>query len=98
RDRLNEVTVIDVRRLSEWDEGHIPGAIHFEGGRIAWEDLTFPKDKTLVIQCASGNRSMVAISVLKRRGIHNVIQAEGGINQWKARGFEVEKDRIQTIP
>lgn len=89
RERLNEVTLVDVRNDSEWAEGHIAGAIHFEGGRMAWEDLNFPKDKPLAIQCASGNRSMVAISVLKRRGYQNLIQVDGGINKWKMGGFEV---------
>lgn len=97
RERLNEVTLIDVRRLSEWESGHIAGAIHFEGGRIPWEELTFPTDKPLAIQCASGNRSMVAISVLKRRGIHNVIQVNGGINKWKANGFEVTQEDPKLI-
>lgn len=92
RERLNEVTLLDVRRISEWNEGHIAGAIHFEGGRLAWDDLHFPKDKPLAVQCASGNRSMIAISVLKRRGFHNVIQVEGGINQWKMRGFATKKN------
>jgi len=34
----------------------------------------------------------VAISVLKRRGIHNLIQVDGGIHKWKMSGFEVVKD------
>jgi hydroxyacylglutathione hydrolase len=92
RERLGEVQVVDVRMKSEWDAGHIPGAMHFEGGRIAWEELPFPHDKPLVIQCASGNRSMSAISVLKRRGYHDLIQAEGGITQWQMRRYEVVKD------
>src|SRR6185503_262799 len=50
RERLGDVTLIDVRRQSEWEEGHIPGAIHFEGGRIAWEEFPFPTDKSLAIQ------------------------------------------------
>jgi hydroxyacylglutathione hydrolase len=86
------VTLVDVRQRSEWEQGHIPGAIHFEAGRIAWEELPFPIDKPLVIQCASGNRSMVAISVLKRRGIHSLMQVDGGINKWKMNGFEVAND------
>jgi hydroxyacylglutathione hydrolase len=97
KEQLDEVTLIDVRRLSEWESGHIAGAIHFEGGRIAWEELNFPMDKPLAVQCASGNRSMVAISVLKRRGIHNVIQVDGGINKWKMNGFEVVQDRPKLI-
>jgi hydroxyacylglutathione hydrolase len=92
RERLGEVTLVDVRRLLEWDEGHIPGAVHFEGGRIPWEELPFAADKPLAIQCASGNRSMVAISALKRRGFHNVIQVDGGITKWKMNGFETVKD------
>ena len=97
RERLNEVTLIDVRRLSEWESGHIAGAIHFEGGRIPWEELTFPLDKPLAIQCGSGNRSMVAISVLKRRGIHNVIQVDGGLHKWQMSGFEIVRDKPNLI-
>ena len=93
RERLEEVQVVDVRMQSEWDAGHIPTAIHFEGGRVAWDELPFPHDKPLAIQCASGNRSMVAISVLKQRGYHNVIQVEGGINKWQMHRFEVVKDK-----
>ncbi|MGE5643878.1 MAG: MBL fold metallo-hydrolase [Byssovorax cruenta] len=92
RERLDDVTLVDVRRLSEWQEEHIPGAIHFEGGRIPWEEWPFRLDKPLVIQCASGNRSMVAISVLKRRGIHNLIQADGGITKWKMHGLETVRE------
>jgi hydroxyacylglutathione hydrolase len=98
REQLNELTLLDVRRLSEWEGGHIPGAIHFEGGRIAWDELTFPTDKPIAVQCASGNRSMIAISVLKRRGIHNVIQVDGGINKWKMSGFEIVQDRPPLLP
>ena len=95
RGRLSEMQVIDVRMKSEWDEGHIPSAIHFEGGRIAWEELPFPQGMPLAIQCASGNRSMIAISVLKRRGYHNVIQVEGGFDRWKMHKFEVVRDEMK---
>ena len=92
RERLAEVTVLDVRQTSEWEAGHVPSAIHFEGGRIAWDQLPFSHDKPLAIQCASGSRSMVAISVLRRRGFDNLIQVEGGINQWKKNGFEITEE------
>ena len=92
RERLDEVTVVDVRQTSEWEAGHIPNAIHFEGGRIPWEEFPFSHHKSIAIQCGSGNRSMIAISVLRRRGYRNLIQVDGGINQWKKHGFETEKD------
>ncbi|MEP6896349.1 MAG: MBL fold metallo-hydrolase, partial [Chloroflexota bacterium] len=91
RDQLSEVTLVDVRNDSEWNEGHIAGAVHFEGGRIPWEDLPFSQNKPSAIQCASGSRSMVAISVLQRRGFHNLIQVDGGITKWKMSGFETTK-------
>jgi hydroxyacylglutathione hydrolase len=83
---------VDVRQRSEWDEEHIPGAVHFEGGRVAWEELPFPHDRPLAIQCSSGNRSMSISSVLRRRGFDNVMQVEGGIKEWQKNGFEVVKD------
>ena len=92
RERLDEMTVVDIRQTSEWEAGHIPNAIHFEGGRIPWEEFPFSHDKPVAIQCGSGNRSMIAISVLRRRGYRNLIQVDGGINQWKKHGFETEKD------
>src|SRR5687767_3440494 len=93
RERLDEMTLVDIRQTSEWEAGHIPNAIHFEGGRIPWEEFPFPHDKPVAIQCGSGNRSMIAISVLRRRGFDNLIQVDGGINQWKKHGFEIVKDR-----
>ncbi|HJR81541.1 MAG TPA: rhodanese-like domain-containing protein [Anaerolineales bacterium] len=93
RERLDEVTLIDVRQRSEWNAGHIPSAIHFEAGRMAWEELAFPYDRPLAIQCASGSRSMSVSSVLRRRGYHNIVQVEGGINKWKMHGFEITRDR-----
>jgi hydroxyacylglutathione hydrolase len=96
RERLSEVVLIDVRQKSEWDQGHIPGAIHFEGGRVAWEDLPFPHDRPLAIQCSSGNRSMSVSSLLRRRGYRNVIQVEGGITKWKLHGFPVTKENSHS--
>ena len=93
RERLDEVMLIDVRQRSEWEQGHIAGAIHFEGGRVAWEDLPFPHDRPLAIQCSSGNRSMSVGSVLRRRGYRNVIQVEGGITKWKMHGFPVTNEQ-----
>ena len=96
RERLDEIMLIDVRQRSEWDVGHIPGAVHFEGGRVAWEELPFPHDRPLAIQCSSGNRSMSVSSVLRRRGYRHVIQVEGGIKQWEKNGFEISKQNSKA--
>ena len=97
RERLDEIMLIDVRQQSEWDSGHIPGAIHFEAGRVAWEKLPFPHDRPLAIMCASGNRSMSVSSVLRRRGYHNVFQVYGGINKWKMYGFPIIDAKATSV-
>lgn len=91
REQLNDglVTLLDVRQADEWRAGHIPGAVHIENGRLPTADLPFAKDQLIAVQCAGGNRSMAAISVLLRRGYHHLIQVKDGINAWQAAGYEV---------
>jgi hydroxyacylglutathione hydrolase len=91
RERMHddEMAVLDVRQLSEWQAGHIPGAIHIENGRLPYDDLPLPTDKPIAVHCAHGNRSMAGVAVLKRRGYHNAVQVEGGFSEWEKAGFEV---------
>ena len=58
--------IVDVRQESEWEQGHVPGAIHFELGEIARAGIELPEE--LVLHCAHGQRSMTAASVLERAG------------------------------
>ena len=58
--------VVDVRQESEWEMGHVPGAIHLELGEIAEAGTHLPKE--LVLHCGHGQRSMTAASVLERAG------------------------------
>lgn len=93
-DRLHsadKIAVLDVRQASEWQAGHIPGAIHLENGRLPYEDLALPTDRPLVLICASGARSMAGLSVLRRRGYTNLLLALGGMQAWQQAGFEIEQ-------
>ncbi|MFN2487489.1 MAG: rhodanese-like domain-containing protein [Acidimicrobiia bacterium] len=58
--------VVDVRQESEWENGHVPGAIHLELGEIAGASTDLPGE--LVLHCGHGQRSMTAASVLERAG------------------------------
>ena len=94
RERLRDVdniAVLDVRQDSEWAAGHIPGATHIENGRLPYDDLPLPKDQPIAVHCAHGARSMAGISVLRRRGYHNVFHVPGGFAQWEMSGYEVER-------
>ena len=73
--------VLDVRRATEFAEGHIPGATNVAHTRLAARLDEVPKDKRLLVNCRSGARSARACSYLKRLG-HEVINLKGGFNAW----------------
>ncbi len=84
--------VLDVREDSEWVTGHLPGAVHVRNGRLAWEDLSLPKDRPVVVHCAHSARSTAGISVLARKGYRNLSLLAGGFLGWRDSGFEVVRD------
>ena len=49
----------------------------------------FPKDDTFYVHCAGGYRSVIAASILKSRGIHNLVDIAGGFAEIKGSGYEV---------
>jgi phage shock protein E len=68
---------IDVRTKGEYDSGHVDGAMHWDIMDMMcgnFPDLA--KDAPLLIYCESGNRSMMACSILKQNGWENVV--DGG--------------------
>ncbi|GJQ24044.1 MAG: hypothetical protein HBSAPP01_18340 [Candidatus Brocadia sapporoensis] len=87
----NDVFILDVRTKEEYNECHIKGA-----NLIPIQDLEqnvnkIPKDKTVIVHCAKGKRSAKACGMLEDKGLKELYNMEGGINQWKAEGFPVEK-------
>jgi len=88
--KLSSVSVIDVRAASEWDAGHLPGAIHIPLGQLADRVGELPAGPPIVVQCQSGNRSSIGASVLERLGFANVTNLSGGITAWAAAGLPIE--------
>lgn len=79
--------VIDVRKDGEYEAEHMDGALHASLQFINQNLATFSKDEPNYIHCAGGYRSMVAASILKARGYHNVIDVAGGFNAIKKTGL-----------
>jgi hydroxyacylglutathione hydrolase len=72
--------LLDVREQSEWEQGHVDGALHvpYHELRNGLPDL--PRDRPLAVICSAGNRSSLAASLLRRRGFDNVVHvADGGV-------------------
>jgi hydroxyacylglutathione hydrolase len=84
--------VLDVRQDAEWRAGHLPRAIHIEGGRLYVGELPLPKEEPLVVHCGHADRSTVAISLLQQRGYDNLTLLYGGFSTWQAAGYPVERD------
>lgn len=93
-----EIVLVDVREKIEWNEGHIPGAIHVPRGylELQIEEAVPDKSKTVVLYCAGGVRSLMAGATLKQMGYDNAISMAGGFGQWKASGFPFVQPRTMT--
>ena len=91
----DHLVIVDVRKEAEFADGHLKQAIN-----IPLIDLVDPASMTnlddeqnIYVHCAGGYRSVIALSLMKRQGIHNLRNIEGGwnkINELKDR-FEIEK-------
>ncbi len=98
--RRSDVVVVDIRDIREVQrEGRIPGSFHAPRGMLEfWVDpaspyhkAIFAENKTFVIHCASGWRSLLATQVLQRMGLNPVLNMRGGFGAWKEAGGPIEK-------
>ena len=84
--------LVDVREQSEWDEGHIPGAVHLPRGHLESRIEREAPDPTrpIVVYCSAGNRSAFAAKTLGEFGYEDVTSLAGGFTDWKRNGFPIE--------
>ena len=86
------VAVIDVRNQAEWNAGHLPGAHHMQLGTLAARLDDVPRDGVVVVHCQGGTRSAIAASLLAAHGFHNVVNLQGGFQEWTSTGYPVIHD------
>ena len=80
---------IDVRKKSEFDSEHVIGALNIPLNAINDRLAEFPKERSFVLQCAGGYRSMIAASILKQRGWDDFVDIEGGLSAIKNKNVEI---------
>jgi sulfur-carrier protein adenylyltransferase/sulfurtransferase len=87
-----DAVFVDVRERDEWDEGHIPGAIHVPRGNLESriENAAADRSARIVLYCASGNRSAFAAKTLEELGYDDVASLSGGYTDWKRNGFPTQ--------
>jgi molybdopterin/thiamine biosynthesis adenylyltransferase/rhodanese-related sulfurtransferase len=95
----NGEVIVDVREQHEYEEAHLPGAVHVPRGHLESriEGAAGDKSERVILYCASGNRSALAAKTLQEElGYQNVASMTGGITLWKDRGYEVDVPRRLT--
>lgn len=92
-----KAVLVDVREKSEWDEGHIEGAISLplsalkERADPAALSKVLPKDKAIYTHCVVGKRSLTAASILEKLG-YDVQSLKPGYEELVKAGFKKAKD------
>ena len=96
----DDVVIVDIRDIRELQrDGKIPGSFHAPRGMLEfWVDPESPyfkpvfgEDKTFIIHCASGWRSLLATQILQRMGLKPVLNLKGGFGAWKEAGGAIEQ-------
>jgi sulfur-carrier protein adenylyltransferase/sulfurtransferase len=90
--------LLDVREGDEWRQGHIPQAVGIPRGflELRVEEKVPDHKMPVILQCASGTRSLLAARSLRELGYENVYNLTGGFNAWKDRGLPWVADRQFT--
>ncbi|MEX0816100.1 MAG: MBL fold metallo-hydrolase [Gaiellales bacterium] len=92
--RAGDVRLLDVREDDEWEEGHVEGSLHVPYHELRDGILAELRanGKPLAVACSVGNRSSIAVSLLKRAGLEDLFHvADGGVADLAGEGIELVK-------
>ena len=83
--------VVDVREPYEWQEGHIPGAVHMPLGSLSRRLKELDPSREVIAVCRSGHRSITAAQILQQGGFSRVSSMVGGMISWRRQGLPVQR-------
>ncbi len=94
KDTLETSLILDIRELSEYTAGHLPGAFNIPRGVLEFKigshpDFQDKQDAHIIVYCQSGGRSALATEVLNKMGFINAVSMAGGYKAWIDGGNEV---------
>jgi len=92
-DRGDKFLLVDVREDNEYAKDHLPTAVHMGRGVIERDvEQKVPDLATeMVLYCGGGFRSALAADNLQKMGYSNVISMDGGIREWREKGYPLVK-------
>jgi len=88
---LKDLNIFDVRKADEYTSEHLVNANSTPLSFINDYMDKFPKNEPFYLHCAGGYRSVIAASILKSRGIHNLIDVKKGFAAIKNGGMKISK-------
>ncbi|MEO7072977.1 MAG: rhodanese-like domain-containing protein [Rhodanobacter sp.] len=91
------VTIVDIRDEPEWVNGSIPGIVHASRGMLEfyadpssrYHKVELNPNSRVILHCASGGQSALAVHTLQSLGYKNVAHLDGGFKAWQAAGKPV---------
>jgi len=84
-DRGTAPVIVDVRSKKEFDDGHVPGAVHlpFMQAGSKWRTIAEAREMPVVVYCGHGPRAFLAAALLKRRGFTKILYLAGHMKRWR---------------
>lgn len=90
--------VLDVRTTKEWESGHIERSLNIPLSHLAERMQAIPTDRPVVVHCASGYRSSIAMGLLEKFGRNNAMDLVGGYEAWvKTWGHPGRKSQPECV-
>jgi len=86
---IEGATIVDVRKQGEYLSEHVVDAVNVELDYFNDQMASVPQEGTFYVHCAGGYRSVIASSILKARGYHNMVDVAGGFKAIKEAGLNV---------
>src|SRR5580692_9638730 len=92
RMQADATQVLDVRRESEWQAGHIEGARWWPLDNFKVSTPEIDRERPIAVHCKSGYRGMIACSLLQRAGFRNITNVIGGFDAWQQARLPVQSE------
>jgi hydroxyacylglutathione hydrolase len=90
--------LLDVRAPSEHTAGHIAGSVNIPLYQLESRLGEIPQGQPILVYCAAGSRSAVAVSILNNHGWHDITEMYDGFDAWQRRGCPVERAGANSVP